>query len=93
MADMFIFKSTVTPTTHEQVINELSKMIGAIKCEVGSKEPREGFGLFLYDLLRSKTKRATGEEVVVLLDKLKLTNKTKTGKLFEVIRVKNRFKK
>ena len=60
MADAFIFKSTVTPTTHQQVIDELSSLIEAIKYKVGSKEPRDDFGLFLYDLLRSKTTRNTG---------------------------------
>ena len=67
MADAFIFKGKVTPTTHQQVIDELSELLEAIKCKVGTKIIREEFGLFLYDLLRSKTKRKTGEEVVELL--------------------------
>lgn len=41
MADEFIFKSTVTPTTHQQVIDKLSDLIESIKYEAGTKKPRK----------------------------------------------------
>jgi hypothetical protein len=43
-------------------------------------------------LLRCKTKRNTGEEVVELLNKMIATKVTASGKKFEVVRVKDRFK-
>ena len=61
VADGFIFDSSVSPSTHEQIINVLSVLLEAVKYKVGSTEHRKEFGLFLYDLLRCKTKRKTGE--------------------------------
>lgn len=40
MADQFIFNGTVTPTTHQQVINKLSELLQSIKCHPGTKNPR-----------------------------------------------------
>jgi hypothetical protein len=92
MANEFIFKGTVSPTTHQSVIESLSDLLEALKYKKGTKEKREEFGLFIYDFLRCKTTRNTGEEVVALLNKMKKTKTTKSGKRFEVVRVKNRFK-
>lgn len=92
MANEFIFKGTVSESTHQQVIDSLSDLLEALKYQRGTKTPRAEFGLFIYDFLRCKTTRKTGEEVVQLLERMKATKLTKSGKRFEVIRVKNRFK-
>ena len=82
----------MSPTTHQQVIDSLSELLEALKYKSNSREKREEFGLFIYDFLRCKTTRNTGEEVVALLDTMKATKMTKSGKKFEVFRVKNRLK-
>lgn len=92
MADHFIFKSIFSQTTHYQVIHCLTLLLESIKYNIGSTEPRKEFGLFLYDLLRCKTTRKNGTDIVALLDKLKSTKITSSGKRFEVVRIKNRFK-
>lgn len=92
MADHFIFKSIFSQTTHNQVIQCLTLLLQSIKYNIASTEPRKQFGLFLYDLLRCKTTRKSGNDIVVLLDKLKSTKCTLSGKRFEVVRIKNRFK-
>lgn len=56
-----------------------------------SKQKRKEFIFNIYDLLRCKIKRNTAEEIVGLLTKMQNTQVTKSGKKFEVIRVKNRF--
>ena len=60
MANDFIFNGTVTPPTHQQVIEVLTGLLESVKYKFGSKIPREEFGLFIYDLLRCKTTRKTG---------------------------------
>jgi hypothetical protein len=92
MANEFIFNGTVSPTTHQQVIDSLSELLESLKYKNGTRERDERFGLFIYDFLRCKTTRKTGEEVVDLLKRMKSTKLTKSGKRFEVVRVKNRFK-
>ena len=54
-------------------------------------KPEKEFGFFIYDLLRCKTHKATGEEVVGLIEKMNATKVTKSGKKLEVVRIKNRF--
>jgi hypothetical protein len=70
----------------------LTQLLESLKCKIGTKVPREEFGLFLYDLLRCKTTRKTPQEVVDMLEKLKTISRTPSGRRFEVVRVKNRFK-
>lgn len=53
---------------------------------------KKEFGFFIYDLLRCKTKRNTGEEVCELLKKMEETKVTPSGKRFEIVRIKDRFK-
>lgn len=92
MANEFIFKGTVSPTTHQHVIDSLSELLEALKYKKGTREKHPEFGLFIYDFLRCKTTRKTGDAVVDLLRKMQATTKTKSGKRFEVVRIKNRFK-
>lgn len=53
---------------------------------------RKEFGFFIYDLLRCKTHKKTGEEVVELINKLQTLKQAPSGKRFEVIRVKDRLR-
>ena len=64
MADEFIFNGTVSPTSHQQVIDSLSELLESLKYKSGTRERRPEFGLFIYDFLRCKTTRKTGKEVV-----------------------------
>jgi hypothetical protein len=82
MANEFIFKGTVSPTTHQQVIDSLSELLEALKYKKGTKEQHPEFGLFIYDFLRCKTTRKTGEDIVTLLRKMESTTRTKSGKRF-----------
>ena len=61
MANEFIFNGTVSPTTHQQVIDSLSELLQSLKYKNGTREREERFGLFIYDFLRCKTTRKTGE--------------------------------
>lgn len=91
IVDNFFFKSTIQPTTHKLVIDCLSLLIELAKYGLANRARRKEFTFNIYDLLRCKVKRNTAEEVVALFRRLEGTSKTKSGKRFEVIRVKNRF--
>ena len=88
----FIFKSTITSTTHKIVIDCISLLLEVAKYGLTDRKKREEFIFNIYDLLRCKIKRNTPTEIVDLLKKMQSTTVTKSGKKFEVIRVKNRFK-
>jgi len=88
----FIFKSTITSTTHKIVIDCISLLLEVAKYGLTDKKKRDEFIFNIYDLLRCKIKRNTPNEIVDLLKKMQSTTITKSGKKFEVIRVKNRFK-
>lgn len=91
IVDNFFFKSTIQPTTHRLVIDCLSLLIELAKYGLTDRKRRREFTFNIYDLLRCKVKRNTTEEVVGLFRRLEATTKTRSGKRFEVIRVKNRF--
>jgi len=88
----FIFKSTITSTTHKIVIDCISLLLEVAKYGLTDKKKRDEFIFNIYDLLRCKIKRNTPNQIVDLLKKMQSTTITKSGKKFEVIRVKNRFK-
>lgn len=87
----FFFKSTIQPTTHKIVLDCISLLLELAKFGLKTKKQREEFVFNIYDLLRCKIKRNDPQEIVNMLDKMKATKMTKSGKKFEVIRVKNRF--
>jgi hypothetical protein len=60
--------------------------------EDGSFVENPMFGFFIYDLLRCKIHRGTPGEIMKVLEDMCNTAKTKTGKNFKVVRIKNRFK-
>ena len=41
MANEFIFKGTVSPTTHQQVMDSLAGLLEALKYKQGTKTPRQ----------------------------------------------------
>jgi hypothetical protein len=92
IAENFYFKSTVQPTTHGMVIKFICDLLEDAKYDITTLAKRKEFGFYIYDLLRCKTKRKTGEEVCELLQKMEETKVTPSGKKFEVVRIKDRFK-
>jgi hypothetical protein len=73
------------------VIDCLSLLIEAAKYDPKTKQRRQEFTFNIYDLLRCKVKKRTTQEVLDLFRKMEDMSRTKSGKMFKVIRVKNRF--
>jgi len=88
----FVFKSTIKDSTHKIVIDCISLLLEIAKYDLKDRKRRQEFIFNIYDLLRCKIKRNSATEIVDLLKKMQATSVTKSGKKFEVIRVKNRFK-
>ena len=91
ISNNFFFKSSVQPTTHKIVLDCISLLLELAKFTVQTRQQREEFIFNIYDLLRCKIKRNKPEEIVAMLEKMKTTKVTKSGKSFELLRVKNRF--
>ena len=87
----FFFKSSVQPTTHKIVLDCSSLLLELAKFGIKTKKQRDEFVFNIYDLLRCKIKRNNPQEIVTMLEKMKTTKVTKSGRKFEMIRVKNRF--
>lgn len=81
IVDNFHVKSTVeTETTHNTIIGVLLNLIEDLKVNSKTGNPEPRFGFFIYDLLRCKTHREDGNGVVELIEKMKSTKTTKSGK-------------
>ena len=78
----FFFKSTIQPTTHKTVLDCVSLLLELAKFELKDKKQRAEFIFNIYDLLRCKIKRASPQNIVDILEKMKSTKVTKSGKKF-----------